>query len=164
MVEYSTCARQELRVRQNFFQYDILWLILYILSIFKILISFKSIAIDAFEYWIFSWKIQKKLKFFKIFQIAKFLEKIEFSKKNFKLHIALKNSLFKLWPNKKKIATRFYHEDHISKKFLARAHFRARRAKSFFVVKVKKNHGFLAQMVEYSTGARQNFFHHHILH
>ena len=46
-------------------------------------------------------KSKKKLKFFKIFQIPKFLEKIEFSKKNFTLQIALKNSLFELWPNKK---------------------------------------------------------------
>ena len=102
MVEYSTFARQEMRARQKFFQHDILWWILYTLSIFKILISFKSIAIDAFEYWIFSWKIQKKkLNFFKNFPNPHFLEKIEFSKKNFKLQIALKNSLFELWPNKK---------------------------------------------------------------
>ena len=44
---------------------------------------------------------KKNLKFFKIFQIQNFFEKIEFSKKNFKLQIALKNSLFELWPNKK---------------------------------------------------------------
>ena len=67
MVEYSTYARQEMRARQKFFQHDILWWILYILGIFKILISFKSIAIDAFEYWIFSWKIQKKFENFQNF-------------------------------------------------------------------------------------------------
>ena len=101
MVEYSTCARQEMRARQTFFQNDILWLILHILRIFKILISFKFIAVNAFEYCGFHEKSKKKLKFFKIFKFSKFLEKIEFSKKNFNLQIALKNSLFELWPNKK---------------------------------------------------------------
>ena len=99
MVEYSTCARQEVWARQTFFQYDILWSILYILGIFKIFISVKLIAVDAFEYWVFSWKIQKKIwNFFKIFKI---FEKNGIFKKNFKLQIALKNSLFELWPNKK---------------------------------------------------------------
>ena len=71
----------------KFFQHDILWSILYILGIFKILISFKLIAVDAFEYWVFSWKIQKKIEFFKIFKFSKLSEKIEFSKKisDFKL-------------------------------------------------------------------------------
>ena len=101
MVEYSTCARQEVCARQTFFQYDILWLILYILGILKIFISFKLIAVDAFEYGVFSWKIQKSLKFFKIFKFSKFSKKNGIFKKIFNFQIALKNSLFELWTNKK---------------------------------------------------------------
>ena len=101
MVEYSTCARQEMRARQTFFQNDILWLILHILRIFKILISFKFIAVDAFEYCGFSWKIPKKIEIFQNFQIFKIFGKNRIFKKNFNLQIALKNSLFELWPNKK---------------------------------------------------------------
>ena len=101
MIEYFTYARQEMRARKKFFQHDILWWILYILGIFKILISFKSIAIDAFEYWIFSWKIQKKIEIFQNFPNCKIFGKNRIFKKKFKLQIALKNSLFELWPNKK---------------------------------------------------------------
>ena len=84
-------------------------------------------------------KSKKKLKIFKIFKFSKILEKIEFSKKNFKLQIALKNSLFELWP-KKKFAKRFYHEDYISKKIIgARALPRAARAESHIAVKTQKS-------------------------
>ena len=133
MVEYSICARQEMRARQKFFQHDIPWSILYILGIFKIRISFKLIAVDAFEYRNFSWKIQKKIENFQNFQICKIFGKNRIFKKNFKLQIALKNSLFKLWPNKK-IATRFYHKYYISKKILARAesHIAVKTQKSCF--------------------------------
>ena len=58
---------------------------------------------------------KKNLIFLENFQILKIFEKIEFLKKFFKLQIALKNSLFKLWTNKK-IATRFFDKFYDSKK------------------------------------------------
>ena len=121
MVKYSTSARQEMLARKQFFQHDILWSILYILDIFKILISFKLIAVDAFEYCIFSWKIQKKLKFF---QIAKFSEKIEFSKK---IQTSNCSKKFAFWVMTKQ------------KNFGARALPRAARAESHIAVKTQKS-------------------------
>ena len=41
-------------------------------------------------------KIQKKIESFQIFKFSEFLEKIKFSKKIFKIQIALKNLLFEL--------------------------------------------------------------------
>ena len=102
MVEYSTCARQELRARQKFFQYDILWLILYILGIFKILISFKLIAVDAFEFWIFSWKIQKKIENFQKFQIYKIFGKNRIFKKKFQTSNCSKKFAFWVMTKQKK--------------------------------------------------------------
>ena len=82
MVEYSTCARQEVRARQKNFQYDILWSILYILGIFKIRISVEFVAVGGFECWAFSWKIRKKYKFLKILKNLKiFGKKSNFKKK-----------------------------------------------------------------------------------
>ena len=50
MIEYSTGARAVVRVRQKFFSHHIFPLILNLLGIFGILISFKLIDVDAFEY------------------------------------------------------------------------------------------------------------------
>ena len=56
------------------------------------------------------------------------------------------------------------------KKFWARAHFRARRALNLISLWKLKNHGFFAQVVEYSTGARaevrarQKFFYNRKVH
>ena len=91
-----------MRARQNFFKHHLFHEILHLLCTFKILISFKFIPVVTFEHYVFSWKILNFfLKISKFFKFSKFLKKIEFSKKNFKLQIALKNSLFELWPNKK---------------------------------------------------------------
>ena len=90
-----------MRAWQTFFQYYNLWSALYILGTCKILIFFKFIAVDAFEYWIFSWKSKKNIENFQKFQIFKIYGKNRIFKKKFKLQIALKNSLFELWPNKK---------------------------------------------------------------
>ena len=51
---------------------------------------------------LFFFNFSKKIWFFlENFQNLKIFKKIEFSRKNFKLQIALKNLLFELWPNKK---------------------------------------------------------------
>ena len=128
MVEYSTCARQEVRARQTFFQYDILWSILYILGIFKILISFKFIAVDAFEYWVFSWISKINMENFRKFHIFKIFGKNRIFKKNFKLQIALKIRFLR-YNQTKKFATKFYHKFYDSKKKFWRARTSARGAR-----------------------------------
>ena len=144
MVEYSTCARQEVCARQTFFQYDILWSILYILGIFKILISFKLIAVDAFEYWVFSWKIQKKFEIFQNFQIFKIFEKKWNFQKNFQTSNCSKKFAFWVMTKQKNLQRDFIMKITFPKKLLARAHFRARRALNLTSLWKLKNHGFLA--------------------
>ena len=84
-------------------------------------------------------KSKKKFEIFQNFPNPKFLEKIEFSKKNFKLQIALKNSLFELWPNKKICNEILSWRLHFQKIFGARALPRAARAESHIAVKTQKS-------------------------
>ena len=96
-VEYSTLARSAERA-PNIFRQSKAHKIFYLLHILDFLISFELIAVAGFEMCVF---FHKKFDFFlKNFKFWKFSKKWRFQKK-FKLQIALKNSLFKLWTNKK---------------------------------------------------------------
>ena len=70
----------------------------------------------------------------------------------------------------KKLQRDFFTKITFLKKFWARAHFRARRALNLISLWKPKNHGFFAQVVEYSTGARaevrarQKFFYNQKVH
>ena len=158
MVEYSTCARQELRARQKFFQYDILWLILHMLGIFKILVSFKLIAVDAFEYWFFSWKIQKKIENFQNFSNFKIFGKNRIFKKKIQTSNCSKKFAFWVMTKQKNLQRDFIMKITFPKKYLARAHFCARRALNHTSLWKLKNHRILAQVAEYSERARHKFF------
>ena len=75
---------------------------------------------------------KKKYKFLKILKNLKIFGKKSNFKKTFKLQIALKIR-FLSYDSTKKIATRFYHEDYISKKKFGA------RADSYIAVKTQKS-------------------------
>ena len=129
--------------RQTFFQYDILWSMLYILGILKILIYFQFSVVDAFEYWVFLWKNPKK-KIIKNFQIFKIFGKNRIFKKKFQTSNCSKKFAFWVMTKQKKLQRDFIMKITFLKKFLARAHFRARRAPTFISLWKVKNHRFLA--------------------
>ena len=136
--------RAEVRARKKFFRNRKVHEISYLLCILDFFISIELILVNGFEMCGFFKKNSIFYgKFSKIFEILKIFEKIEFSKKNFKLQIALKNSLFKLWTNKK-TARRFCDKFYDSKKKLVRAHLRARRAANLILLWKLKNHGIFA--------------------
>ena len=85
-------------------------------------------------------KNPKKIGNFQNFQIFKIFGKNRFFKKTFQSSNCSKKFAFLRYDQTKKTATRFYHEDYISKKlFGARAFPRAARADSHIAVKTQKS-------------------------
>ena len=100
--EIRRAPRAEMRARQNFFWNRKVHEIYYLLCVWNIFISIELIIVNGYEMCVFFYNFSKKIWFFlENFQNLQIFKKIEFSRKNFKLQIALKNLLFELWPNKK---------------------------------------------------------------
>ena len=125
-----------MRARQNFFLNRKVHEIYYLLCVWNIFISIELIIVNGYEMCVFFYNFSKKIWFFlENFQNLKIFKKIEFSRKNFKLQIALKNLLFELWPNKKICNEILSWRLHFQKKIMA-------RAESHIAVKIQKSRFF----------------------